>query len=197
MAPRETWSNAPTASTERMVARGHASVAARSNRLTASVPVRVLRPYWCGMHASWNCGAKCLASTRPTSRRKASPTTIGPFHWAFGERPGGRPEDPRAQQEGVPHGQAEGRRRAATGHPPHCRGECGDARWWRRRVQQRSRVGQHANRQGKPARVEGSAPRARTGVRPLAVVHRGRVVAFQGREARRGCRACRVRGVQP
>ena len=41
MAPRETWSNAPTASTERMVACGHASVAARSNRLTASVPVRV------------------------------------------------------------------------------------------------------------------------------------------------------------
>ena len=35
--------------------------------------------------------------------------------------------------------QGEGRRHAANGHPPHCPGGCGDARWWRQKVQQQSR----------------------------------------------------------
>ena len=43
MAPLATWSNAPTASTVRTVTRGLASLAARSRRLTASVPTRVLK----------------------------------------------------------------------------------------------------------------------------------------------------------
>ena len=60
------------ASTERTVVRGLASVAARSTRATASVPARVLRPYWKGMHASWICCATAWASTRPTRRRSTS-----------------------------------------------------------------------------------------------------------------------------
>ena len=47
MDPRETWSKGPTASTERTVARGHASVAARSRQPTASVPVRLLVGHAC------------------------------------------------------------------------------------------------------------------------------------------------------
>ena len=45
MASRDTWSNAPTASTERTVARGSSSVAARNARARASVPALVLRPF--------------------------------------------------------------------------------------------------------------------------------------------------------
>ena len=41
---RATWSSAPTASTDKMVARGAASVAARNRRVTASVPADVLSP---------------------------------------------------------------------------------------------------------------------------------------------------------
>ena len=140
------------------------------------------------MHASWNCGAKCLASTRPTSRRKASPTTEGSDpSIGLSERDQaarfrtGKPKGGAVQQLGILLIVEENAEMLVGGAGGSSSG---------------SRVGQHANRQGKPARVEGSAPRARTGVRPLAVVHRGRVVAFQGREARRGCRACRVRGAQ-
>ena len=75
MVPLATWSNAPTASTERTVARGLASVAARSRRLTASVPNRVLKPNWCFKHADWKWGAKCCARARPRRRRSTSPTT--------------------------------------------------------------------------------------------------------------------------
>ena len=45
MASRDTWSNAPTASTQRTVARGSSSVAARNARARASVPALVLRPF--------------------------------------------------------------------------------------------------------------------------------------------------------
>ena len=60
--------NARTASTERTVARGHALVAARSKRLTASVPVRVLRPL-CGMRAchrrTYGCQLQRLSVRQP------------------------------------------------------------------------------------------------------------------------------------
>ena len=72
---RATWSNAPTASTDSTVARASNSVAARSSRLKASVPARVLRPNWKGRQASCKAGANCCARARPTRRRKVSPTT--------------------------------------------------------------------------------------------------------------------------
>ena len=48
MAWGEAWSKAPTASTEMIVARASTSAAARRTRGKASLPARVLKPYWEG-----------------------------------------------------------------------------------------------------------------------------------------------------
>ena len=71
----ETWSKAPTASTDRTVARGSMAVAVWRSLYKPSVPARVLKPNWYGRHASWNAAAKCRASTRATRRLKTFPMT--------------------------------------------------------------------------------------------------------------------------
>ena len=66
-------------------------------------------------------------------------------------------------------------------------------------VQQRSRVGRHASRQGKPAGAQGIALRARAGVRTLAAAHRELVVAIKLGESvgRAGCKGLSGEGAGP
>ena len=101
------------------------------------------------MHASWNCDAKCLASTRPSSRRKASPTTSA------------NPAVGLAQRNQAAD-------LAQTGPVQHIvKKDVGVLMaWWRRRARQQSRVGQCASSRGGLAVAMGMTLRACAGVRP-------------------------------
>ena len=46
--------------------------------MTASVPARVLRPYWCGRHAASNAGLTCAQQSGATHPRLRGPA---PGHW--------------------------------------------------------------------------------------------------------------------
>ena len=138
MAPLATWSNAPTASTERTVARGLASVAARSGRLTASVPTRVLKPNWCGKHADWKWGAKCCARARPRRRRSTSPTTSARTRPLGFRRATRRPtRRPSRTTEGT---SACASLRAAPCNRRLSSEGCVSAHWWHPRARQRNRA---------------------------------------------------------
>ena len=71
----ETRSEAPTPSTERMVADSSKSVI-DWRRATHSHPARVLRAYWNGAMATCPALANCCANVRATNRRNMSLTTI-------------------------------------------------------------------------------------------------------------------------
>ena len=53
-------------------------MAARRRRLTASAPVRVLRPYWWGMHACWKWGGEMLREHAADETPQHIPDCEGP-----------------------------------------------------------------------------------------------------------------------
>ena len=76
MLVREMVSYAPIPSTDSMVWFGWASVAEVRAWTMASVPARVERANWWGMHAAWKWLAYVCAKHRETSLRRRSPMTM-------------------------------------------------------------------------------------------------------------------------
>ena len=76
MAFLDTKSNAPTPSTDKIVADSSRSVNDRSAWDTHSHTARVLSVYWKGAVAVSTFLANCWAKVRATKRRNASPTTM-------------------------------------------------------------------------------------------------------------------------